>query len=77
MEVISKVQFFIFLGPRRPKILFKNDPEPCGVIFPKYQPIWITPDPIQAEFHFLETLIFIFYLQISNGNPIFDFLAGT
>ena len=31
--------FFIFLGPRRPKILFKNDPEPCGVIFPKYQPI--------------------------------------
>ena len=45
--------FFILLGLGRPTIPFKNDPEPRGAIFPKYEPVGITPEPIQARFHFL------------------------
>ena len=41
--------FKIFLGLGRPKIIFKNDPEPRGVIFPKFQPIWINGDPFRTR----------------------------
>ena len=36
------------LGLGRPKIPFKHDPKPRGGIFPKSEPIWITPEPVQA-----------------------------
>ena len=45
--------FFVFLGLGRPKILFKNDPEPRGVIFPKYEPVGITPEPVQDRLHYI------------------------
>ena len=46
--------FVIFLGLGRSKKLpCKNDPEPRVVIFPKYDPVGIIPEPIQARFHVL------------------------
>ena len=44
----------------RSKTIFKIDPGARGVIFPKYEPIGITPKSIQARFHFSESPILRF-----------------
>ena len=42
--------FYIF-----PKYSKKYDPKPRGVIFPKYEPVGITPEPVRE---FLDLLYF-------------------
>ncbi len=55
---VTLTRIFLFLlGFGRPKIQLKNDPEPRGVISPKYEPIPIHGDPIHPQnFDFLPTL---------------------
>ena len=48
----------VFLSLGRSKIKLKSDPEARGVIFTKYAPVGITPDPVKARFHFLQTAYF-------------------
>ena len=40
------------LTPGRPQIKLENDPEPRGVIFPKYEPVGITPEPVREFWTF-------------------------
>ena len=68
VAIVSPITFAKILS-----IKLKNDAKPRGVILPKYEPIWITPEPIQARFQFLERHVPCSAPKISNVNPMFYF----
>ena len=54
---------FVIVGLGRSKLYLKNDIEPRGVIFPKYEPVASHGDPFQARFSKKTTPIFKYMLR--------------
>ena len=61
-----------FLGSRKSKLYLKNDLEPCGAIFPKYEPLAAYGDPFQATLlWFLKyEVVMIVLLWFRNANGL-------
>ena len=55
---------------------FRNDLEPCGVIFPKYEPVACHGDLIQVQISNYKLCVNI-YTEMSTSNRIFAPLVGA
>ena len=69
--------FFTLLASGGQLYLKENYPEPRSAVFPKYEPVGITPEPVQARFHCPSNRRFQFILPNIERELDFDFLAGT
>ena len=57
-------------------MILKNYLEPCGVIFPKYEPVAAHGDPFQAGFYKKQTLFCHYAARNHTLKPDFSFFGG-